>query len=162
VPIVYRAPPMTTRTRVVSSIEETSGSHATTIIQPSPRYSARSTRSSRAGNHRDRRDHENVDQLMIASAYRPRIDKPVKARRQTFDHTARLPSLRTGNSRHHYQSAAGATFMREPCNLWLLWLVPSHPPSTGTGPRSGSPRANAIAPPECLIWPQILTTACRV
>ena len=71
----------------------------------------------RAGNHRDRRDHENVDQLMIAPACRPRIDKPVKARRQIFNHAAHLPSPRTGNGRHHPQSAAGLTFMREPWDL---------------------------------------------
>src|SRR4051795_7321186 len=69
----------------------------------------------RAGNHRDRGDHENVGQLMIASACRPWVDKPVKARRQIFNHGARLPSPQTGNGRNHHQSAAGPTFMREPC-----------------------------------------------
>ena len=68
----------------------------------------------RAGNHRAHRDHENVDQPMIAPARHPRIDEPVEARRQIFNHAARLPSPRTGNGRHHPQSAAGPTFMREP------------------------------------------------
>src|SRR3954469_9575987 len=54
---------------------------------------------------------------MIAPARHPRIDEPVKTRRQIFDHTGRLPSPRTGNGRHHPQSAAGPTFMREPCGL---------------------------------------------
>src|SRR3954471_14490122 len=51
---------------------------------------------------------------MIAPARHPRIDEPVETRRQIFDHTGRLPSPRTGNGRHHPQSAAGPTFMREP------------------------------------------------
>src|SRR4051812_50147141 len=51
---------------------------------------------------------------MIAPARHPRIDKPIETRRQIFDHTARLPSPRTGNGRHYPQSAAGPTFMREP------------------------------------------------
>src|SRR6476646_865756 len=68
----------------------------------------------RAGNHRALRDHENIDQPMIAPARHPRIDEPVEARRQIFNHAARLPSPRTGNGRHHSQSAASPTFMREP------------------------------------------------
>src|SRR3954462_860477 len=52
---------------------------------------------------------------MITPARHPRIDEPVETRRQIFDHTGRLPSPRTGNGRHHPQSAAGPTFMREPC-----------------------------------------------
>src|SRR3954470_2659606 len=56
-----------------------------------------------------------VDQPMIAPARHPRIDEPVETRRQIFDHTARLPSPRTGNGWHHPQSAAGPMFMREPC-----------------------------------------------
>ena len=64
--------------------------------------------------HRAYRDHENIDQPMIAPARHPRIDEPLKARRQIFNHAARLPSPRTGNGRHHPQSAAGPTFMREP------------------------------------------------
>src|SRR4051794_33861897 len=52
---------------------------------------------------------------MIAPACHPWIDQPVKACRQIFNHAARLPSPRTGNGRHHPQSAAGPTFMREPC-----------------------------------------------
>src|SRR3954447_22965321 len=55
-----------------------------------------------------------VDQPMIAPARHPRIDEPVETRRQIFDHTARLPSPRTGNGWHHPQSAAGPMFMREP------------------------------------------------
>src|SRR3954465_1732524 len=68
----------------------------------------------RAGNHRAYRDHKNIDQPMIAPACHPRIDEPVEARRQIFDHAACLPSLRTGNGWHHSQSAASPTFMREP------------------------------------------------
>src|SRR3712207_9099420 len=68
----------------------------------------------RAGDHRTHRDHENVDQPMIAPARRARIGEPGEARRQTFDHAARLPSPRTGNGQHHRQSAAGPTIMREP------------------------------------------------
>src|SRR3954464_10507495 len=52
---------------------------------------------------------------MIAPACHPRIDEPVEARRQIFNHATRLPSPWTGNGRHHPQSAAGPTFMREPC-----------------------------------------------
>src|SRR3954453_15246312 len=48
----------------------------------------------RAGDHPPPRDHENVDQPMIAPARHPRIDEPVETRRQLFDHTARLPSPR--------------------------------------------------------------------
>src|SRR3954464_3999974 len=51
---------------------------------------------------------------MIAPACHPRIDEPVEARRQIFNHAAHLPSPWTGNGRHHPQSAAGPTFMREP------------------------------------------------
>src|SRR4051794_5519576 len=57
-----------------------------------------------------------VDQPMIAPARHPRIDEPIETRRQIFDHTARLPSPRTGNGWHHPQSAAGPTLMREPCH----------------------------------------------
>src|SRR3954452_7150620 len=79
----------------------------------------------RAGDDRAYRDYENVDQPMIALACHPRIGEPVEARRQIFDHAARLPSPRTRNGRHHPQSATGPTFMREP------W----------TKPRTGTVRA---------------------
>src|SRR4051812_6994144 len=68
----------------------------------------------RAGDHRAHRDHENVDQPMIALACHPRIDEPVETRRQTFDHAACLPSPRTGNGWHYPQSAVGSMSKREP------------------------------------------------
>src|SRR3954466_5014006 len=51
---------------------------------------------------------------MIAPACHPRIDQPIKARRQIFDHATCLPSTWTGNSRHRCQSAVGPILMREP------------------------------------------------
>src|SRR3954464_14068637 len=51
----------------------------------------------RAGDHRTHRDHENVDQLVIAPARHPWIGEPIEARRQIFNHADRLPSPWTGN-----------------------------------------------------------------
>jgi hypothetical protein len=53
-----------------------------------------------AGDHRADRDHQDVDQLMIAPARRARIIEPDKARRQVFDHAARPRSPRSENGRH--------------------------------------------------------------
>src|SRR3954465_2740943 len=68
----------------------------------------------RASDHRTHRDDENVDQPMIALACYSRIGEPVETRRQIFNHAARLPSPRTGNSWHYPQSADGPTSMRQP------------------------------------------------
>src|SRR4051794_31582261 len=92
----------------------------------------------RAGNHRDRGDHENVDQLMIAPACRPRIDKPVEARRQIFNHAARLPLPRTGNGGHYLQSAAGLTFMREPWGKGPSSYTAQLPTPTGRSMQQGA------------------------
>src|SRR3712207_2825522 len=67
---------------------------------------------------------------MIAPARRARIGEPGEARRQTFDHAARLPSPRTGNGQHHRQSAADPTIMREPWGgppllPFSVWPAPS-------------------------------------
>src|SRR3954451_3772993 len=78
----------------------------------------------RAGDDRAHRDYENVDQPMIALACHPRIGEPVEARWQIFNHAARLPSPRTGNGRHHPQSATSPTFMREP---WPDHGLENHP-----------------------------------
>ena len=59
----------------------------------------------RAGDHRADRDHEDVDQLMIAPARRARIIEPDKARRQAFDHAARPRLPRSENRRHDLRSA---------------------------------------------------------
>src|SRR4051794_27097921 len=74
----------------------------------------------RASDDRTHRDHENVDQPMIALACYPRISEPVETRRQTFDHAACLPSPRTGNGWHDPQSAVGSRPMRDPCFLTRL------------------------------------------
>ena len=67
-----------------------------------------------AGDHRADRDHEDVDELMIAPARLARILKPCKARRQILDHAARPRLYRTGNGHHGPQSTARSKVMREP------------------------------------------------
>jgi hypothetical protein len=51
-------------------------------------------------------DHQDVDELMIASARLARILKPRKARCQALDHAARPRLHRTGNGQHVPQSTA--------------------------------------------------------
>src|SRR5215218_8178417 len=67
-----------------------------------------------AGDHRADRDHQDVDELMIAPARLARILKPRKARCQALDHAARPRLHRTGNGQHVPQSTAGPKVMREP------------------------------------------------
>src|SRR3954447_4202235 len=60
-PIVYRIPPLRIRKAVAESMAARSGFHATTITQPSARYKARSTRSSRCGQCNLKRAPTNAD-----------------------------------------------------------------------------------------------------
>src|SRR3954469_12563109 len=82
---------------------------------------------------------------MITPARHPRIDEPVETCRQIFDHTAHLPSPRTGNGRHHPQSAAGPTFMREPWSSAAAWLA-THSSEEALLPTLHSPLAS-VSPP---------------
>src|SRR5512134_1680101 len=81
----------------------------------------------RAGDHRTDRDHQDVDQLMIAPARLARILKPGEACRQTLDHAARPPLCRTGNGQHDRQSAANPTIMGEPWARYGAWISRSGP-----------------------------------
>src|SRR3954462_10734662 len=93
-----------------------------------------------AGDHRTDRDHQDVDELMIAPARLAWILKSRKARCQALDHAARPRLHRTGNGQHGPQSTARPKGMREPCpGAQASDAQPPWPPSLPLVARCWSP-----------------------